>query len=84
MQLKKTGPMKQASPTLAKRRPNVNAESPKPCISGSSENLTLRMSPAPQTRHPLALSKVNPNTSLQREQVLGIDTCFGHNASLWW
>ena len=47
MQLKKTGPMKQASPTLAKSSPRVNAESPKPCISGSSENLTLRISPSP-------------------------------------
>ena len=67
MQLKKTGPIKQASPTLANSSPRVKAESPKPCISGSSENLTLRISPAPQTRHPLALRRVNPKTSLQRK-----------------
>lgn len=58
MQLKNIGPIKQESPTLAKMSPNVKAASPQPCICGSSENRTFTMSPAPQTRVPLALIRV--------------------------
>ena len=62
--MKTSGPKMQAKPMLAKNKPRVKAESPKECISGSSEKLTLSTSSAPQMMAPLALSKHRPTTSL--------------------
>ena len=57
----------QANPMDAKKRPKVKALSPKECISGSSEKLTLSTSSAPQMIAPLAFNRQSPTTSLHQQ-----------------
>ena len=69
--LNRMGPMIHATPTEPKNSPNVKAEFPQVCISGNSENWTLRTSAAPQVAAPPAFNNGIARTSLQIKRLRG-------------